>query len=194
MNPFEIIRHPDRYGYSWVKGIREKLKDALKDAISIAKEEAEKDDCRKLLTDDGLYECFRQNVDYEEYYANIYVCKYLKMKLDIKYLLWALGGKGYTEHDAEMINFFHDNKTGKMLSRKAYRVEKRITCALYNWEYEHPLREIFNGVESVTHFSDRCFQPQLTRISKILEGEDSISDYLDHYSKMWSKRYFPEVR
>ena len=115
-----------RGGYAWTKNAEAEIKNYIRDAYHIVRNEAERCDCLKLLNDDELYRQFKQNLDFEEEYANVILCKILILKLQLKVLYWQLGKYLFTENEREMLEYFCEREIEKVLTRKAFKPEKTI--------------------------------------------------------------------
>ena len=173
-----------RLGYTWTKGIEEEFKKYINEAETFLKEEAERCDCLKFLDDSALFEQFKQNLDYEEEYANIILCKILRLKLDVKVLRWQLGEYLFTDNDRTMIEYFCDKMAGKVLKRKAFRPENtfrqniKIKCSSL-YEKTHYYRSCMhdsygasysmNYVRESDFLNESCWQ--MSDLDAILLGE-----------------------
>lgn len=118
-----LLQRMKRLGYDWTESVEQKFHSFAEEAKECLRKEAERCDCLKLLDDDVMYEQFKQNLDLEEEYANIILSKILKLKLEMKVIYWELGKYLFTDAERTMIEYFCNVKSGKVLTRKAFRPE-----------------------------------------------------------------------
>lgn len=120
----------EKLNYPWVKEVKEEMRSTIKRAIKNLYDEAVKCDCVHLLSDRGMYKQFKLNELYEEEFANVILSKFLWLKIEIKIAYLALGKFLITEQEIEMLRYFYDHPTKKILNRKAFKIEKRFFSAL----------------------------------------------------------------
>lgn len=181
-----------RYGYAWTKNAEAEIKNYIKEAYSIVRNEAERCDCLKLLNDDELYRQFKQNLDLEEEYANVILCKILVLKLQLKVLYWQLGKYLFTENEREMLEYFCEQETAKVLSRKAFKPEKTVyhdidrKCKNHNEVYYYFTSNKWRGenfydraeIRKSDFFNDAWWS--MAELNHILRGErNRISVFFD---------------
>lgn len=118
-----LLQRMKRLGYVWTESVEQKFQSFAEEAKECLRKEAERCDCIKLLDDDAMYEQFKQNIDLEEEYANVILSKILKLKLEMKVIYWALGKYLFTDAERTMVEYFCNVKSGKVLTRKAFRPE-----------------------------------------------------------------------
>lgn len=94
-----------------------KLIDSCTEALVV---EAELKDFTNFISDDAMYEQFKFNADYEEEFANKFICKYFLAKMHIKILYLMIDEYRFTEQDLAMLRYFSFHKTGLGLNRKAF--------------------------------------------------------------------------
>ena len=103
INPFEVIT---TYGYSWVASFKEAINDEIKYLENRLKEEAQYDGQPELAEKGFLYERFKENVEYEQFYGNWQVFKYFKRFFQINIFHDMIGEYTFDEKDKEMYNYF----------------------------------------------------------------------------------------
>lgn len=200
-----------RYGYAWTKNAEAEIKNYIKEAEEIVRNEAERCDCFKLLNDDELYRQFKQNLDFEEEYANFILCKILLLKLQVKVLYWQLGKYLFTKNEREMLEYFCKPETAKVLSRKAFKPEKTIYRDMdrkmrdsnerYYYFTLHQCmgRKFYNRdeIRKYEFFSDASWS--MSELNYILRGErDRISVFFNmrtgrHTDIISEKQYYDGV-
>lgn len=120
MHNISVLQECKQKGYPWVTEAEKQIRDTIAYYAKNLTNEAIGCNCVDILDEKRMYERFVKNCENEEEYANKYICKFFLVKMIIKCLFWSLGIWKFTEHDKEMLQYFHEHKTALGLNRKAF--------------------------------------------------------------------------
>ena len=108
--------------------MNEQQKATISAMITELKRQADEDGNLHLLSDRSMYLHWKHNADYEEEFANAYIRKYFKAKMQIKLMyFWYTKKELLNEHDKEMLYWFGSwNPEGKILNKRPFAKADKI--------------------------------------------------------------------
>lgn len=121
MHNISVLQECKQKGYPWVTEAEKQIRDTIAYYAKNLTNEAIGCNCVDILDEKRMYERFVKNCENEEEYANKYICKFFLVKMFIKCLFWSLGTWKFTEHDKEMLQYFHEHKSALGLNRKEFK-------------------------------------------------------------------------
>lgn len=115
VNPYLEVKNNH---YPWLDKISKDIDKCIDEYNNLIVTEAEFDKNTNLAHEDFLYDCFKKNVENEEYNGNWEILKYFRLFMHVKFLHYMKGDWTFTVQDKEMYDYFDSIKVNDTIKCK----------------------------------------------------------------------------